>query len=468
LTINHLPDEVLLEIFDSYRQGIDPESYDHQWRRENVWFNLAHVCRRWRAVMFTSASRLDLGITIEPDTPRHIKAILSGPLPIFIYYRFVFRKLMGSALWRMRTALKHHDRVREINFRGGWADFNKFFKKTNCTFPVLESLVLSFEDGYEPKIPDTFLGGPDLSYLPLRRLQLERVSLACVSRLLLSATALTDLTLQIDTAFSPSHETSLLACLQGMHFLRRLDLQTSYFLEIPQRPPTPKDIVSLPKLTCFRYFGNIVCLDILAAGLSAPSLQDVDIDFPVELPIVHLSRLINEIEEHYHAVHVTFHGWGFHLSLLTQSEYIDHCEPHLKLGSVPTHRSRPPGSILGMTGVLSARLTTVEELRISFDGADANVWEDFIPWRRFLLQFPGVKALRTEGANNFYIARIFLQDHEELDGDPAFLPALEEIELGRNSMSAHESERGPELAAFKSFVSARQQEGRPVNVFFSA
>ena len=74
LTINHLPDEMLLEIFDSYRQITD--QYDHQWRKKHVWFNLTHVCRKWRAIMFASSSRLDLGITVGPQKPGHIKTIL--------------------------------------------------------------------------------------------------------------------------------------------------------------------------------------------------------------------------------------------------------------------------------------------------------------------------------------------------------------------------------------------------------
>jgi hypothetical protein len=452
---------VLLEIFDSYRQGAD--SYDHQWRWKIVWVNLAHVCRRWRAVVFASSSRLDLGITVGHTKPRHIKTILSGPLPIFIYYRFVYRQLIGSALWRMRAALKHHDRVREINFRGRGEHFDKLFKETNCAFPVLESLVLT--SACERELPDTFLGGPDLSYLQLRRLQLEHFSLASISRFLLSVTTLTDLSLQIDTALGLSPETFLLVCLKGMHLLRRLDL--SIFSESPSQHSTPKDIVPLSKLTCFRYRGDVEYLDTLAAGLSAPSLQDVDINFYVlaQLPIAHLSRFIDEIEEHYHAVHVTFQKWGFRLSLLTQSECINHCKPHFNLGA---DLSDPPISIIGMSRSLPTRLTTVEELRVTFDKADADFWEDFIPWRRFLQQFPGVKVLRTEGANNYHIARTLLQDNEEPDGDLDFLPSLEEIELGTNSSLTPESQHGPELAAFEPFISVRQQAGRPVRVFLGA
>ncbi|KAH9994203.1 hypothetical protein BJV77DRAFT_1066840 [Russula vinacea] len=436
-TIDYLPDEVLLEIFDSYRQGVD--SYYHQWRQEIVWVNLAHVCRKWRAVMFASSSRLDLGITVGNTKPRHIKTVLSGPLSIFFFYRSVYGQLSGSALWRMRAALKHRDRVCEINFRGCQPAYDQFFKETNCAFPVLESLDL-FDYGLE--LPDTFLGGPDLSYLPLRRLKLGRVSLASISRFLLSVTALTDLSLLLNTAFSPSPQKSLLA-----------------FATFNSQRYCP----SL-KINFFPLQGRYGSLDHLVAGLSAPSLQDVCIDFYVEPHVAHLSRFIDEIEEHYYAVHVTFRGWDFRLSLLTQSEYINHCKPHFTLGAVPID---PPISIMGMSRPLSTRFTTVEELRVTFNKEDVRVWEDSIPWRGFLQQFPRLKALRTEGANDYHIARTLLQDHEEPD-DLALLPALEEIELSKGSLLSPESQRGSELAAFGPFVSARQQAGRPVKVFFGA
>jgi hypothetical protein len=399
---------------------------------------------------------LDLSITVGPEKPGHIKAILSGPFPILVNYKGMYRDITGSALWRMRAALKQHrDRVREIAFEGTRANFDKFFAVTNCAFPVLESLVLRFRYGDEPKLPDTFLRGPNLSDLHLRRLTLNHFSLASVSGLLLSATALTDLFLIIDTAFSTSPEASLLACLQGMPYLRRLDLSISS--ESPSQPSTPQDIIPLPKLTRFRYDGHSVFLDALVAGLSAPSLRDVNIRFVdvIRLPMVHLLRFINEIEERYHAAHVTFQHF-YHLWVLTQSEYISHCEPRFALRSP----SGSPESLMRMGSVLSTRLTIVEDLSVSF----YETAEDYIPWRRFYQQFPSVKALRTGGVYNYCIARTLHQDDGEPD-DLAFLPALEEIDLGENSLS-FEGEGGSQLAAFQPFVSARQQAGRPVKVFF--
>ena len=62
------------------------------------------------------------------------------------------------------------------------------------------------------------------------------------------------------------------------------------------------------------------------------------------------------------------------------------------------------------------------------------------------------------------MARTLRQDNGEPD-DPAFLPALEEIELYTCSMTDNIQPES-QLAAFQPFVSERQQAGRPVEAFF--
>ncbi|KAF8477655.1 hypothetical protein DFH94DRAFT_846052 [Russula ochroleuca] len=245
-----------------------------------------------------------------------------------------------------------------------------------------------------------------------------------------------------------------------MPCLHSLDLSLIFDpVDSPSQPPTTKDIVSLSKLTRFRYIGTSIVLDTLAAGLSAPSLRDVKIKFvdAIRPPIVHLPRFINEIEERYKTVYAAFLEWEFHLTLQDQSEFISHCEPRFELDSP----NRSPESLIQMSCVLSTRLADVEDLRITFD---TTTDEEDIPWRKFYHQFPSVKVLRTEGAKSICcIARTLHQNYEEPD-DLAFFPALEEIDLGKNPF--YESRRGPQLAAFEPFVSARQQTGRPVKVFF--
>ena len=463
--INHLPDELLLMIFDSYRQIINPYPYDSLWKKKHGWFNLAHVCRKWRAIMFASSSRLQLGISAKPENigDINLKTVLSDPLPIFINFKNTNKDITSSALRSMRAALKRHrGRVGEIAFEGVSAKFNEYFKRfskvTKCTFPALESLSMDFGYRDAPNLINTFLQEPDLSDLPLRRLRLRGVSFASISGLLSTSTSLTDLYLLTDFALSLSSEMLLVACLQGMSCLRRLSLFfPSRPLESPLQPSTPKkDTVLLSNLTRFMYSGPSVLLNALTAGISAPSLRDFNIQFldAIWPPIVHLPRYIDEMETDYDTVHVAFLDGNFRLWFLNQSEPIYPC---FELGSCPKDF---PESIIRVSTAISTRLSAAENLFIVFDKTAA---EEYVPWRWFLQQFPSVKILRTEGENNYCIARSLLQGHEEPDDDPALLPALEEIELC-NSLATNEIQRESELAAFEPFVYARQQAGRPVNI----
>jgi hypothetical protein len=179
-------------------------------------------------------------------------------------------------------------------------------------------------------------------------------------------------------------------------------------------------------------------------------------------PILHLPRFINEIKEHYHAIHVGFEEYHFLLSLLTHSEYVSQSKPRFSFGPVWKDN---PDSIMQISGKLSTRLITIDDLRVTFNGTDANHW-DFIPWRRFLLQFSSVKTLRTEGQNNYLVGRALFRDLERPDDLLALFPALEEIELGKDKLRTQESQRRDQLAVFEPLVSARQQAGRTVKVFF--
>jgi hypothetical protein len=431
-----------------------------------VWLNLAHVCREWRAVMFGSTSRLDLGITVRPMTPDDIETILSGPWQLFInFYGDLDGEMTDSALWHIRAALKRPDRVRDIFFAGPSEWFDEFFRAANCPLPKLESLVLCSSYDEELKIPDTFLGGPDQSNLHLQYLGLKRVSLTSIYKFLRSTSALTDLDLRIDTSFGTSPETSLLACLQGLPVLYRLVLViSSSLLESPPQPSTLVDIVTLSKLKYLRYIGQSVFLDAIAAGLSAPFLQDLFMDFSDEIlsHIVHLPRFINETEKHYHGVDVTLHDEYFSLRLLTESEYTnDNCYNWLscKFRLVPGLSTK----LMRMSGALSTKLTTVEELRISFFWTAAE--DDDIPCHRFFLQFPRVKVLHVVGITLNRIARTLLQGHvehyEHADGR-AFFPALEELELGGGSLERlFESE----LAISNPYISTLRQAGRTFKVY---
>jgi hypothetical protein len=214
-------------------------------------------------------------------------------------------------------------------------------------------------------------------------------------------------------------------------------------------------------------------LEALVAGLSAPYLQEIRMEFRVILsPIVHLTRFINETEEHFQVVHVTFHEHVFHLSFQTQSGNTCICDT-LTLSSIIPEWS--PESVTRLCGALSTKLSAVEELRVTF-GFAMMAAEDCILWRRFYEQFPGVKVVRIDGAmsvkasvvkeNYNFLAPTFLRNRERPGAALAFFPALEEIQLGKGMLWTPGSHSKTKLGVFRPFVSARQRAGHPVRISF--
>jgi hypothetical protein len=125
---------------------------------------------------------------------------------------------------------------------------------------------------------------------------------------LLSATALTDLTLVIDTPFGPTPETSLLACLQVMPRLLSLDLTLlarPIDSDTPSESSTPEDTVILEypeevvihsKLKHFHFTGDSRILKDFTRWLRTPSLEyrkfhGIGPDFSLLLD--------NDIQEHF-------------------------------------------------------------------------------------------------------------------------------------------------------------------------
>ena len=118
-----------------------------------------------------------------------------------------------------------------------------------------------------------------------------------------------------------------------------------------------------------------------------------------------------------------------------------------------------PESITRLSGALSTKLTTVEKLHVFF--GTAWVSEDYTLWRRLYQQFPSVKALRTEGTDNIYHMGCTLRRDHGQSIDCAILPALEEIDLGKESLIRKGQSH---LATIQEFAFASQQAGRPVKV----
>ena len=417
--------------------------------------------------MFASSSRLDINIVVGPKRPGNIKTILSGHLPIIIDYWHLHgpKDASHSALWRMRAALKHRDRVREISLQGRGNFFRKFIRATSYHFPALESLIISFRYGLrEPDIPATFLRGPGQSDLPvsLRSLELDGASLASISGLLstLSATALTDLKLTFTSHFDSSQGSSFLAWLQGMQCLRSLCLVTPNRLrDYQSQHSTPKDIVPLSNLTYFRYSGSTAFLNDLMSGLSTPSLQDARFKPCFKSPFLYLSWAIDDVREEFSSVRVTFvqgQDIGFRFLASSHSEKIDRIKPSFTLNvhclqNLIDDGSRP-----------STKLAMTEELTLIFPLQHITPWRNVSSLREFLRQFCSAKVLRV----NRFLQEVGLY----LQQDEGIMPVLEEIEVSISRFTDDSDEEYQRraaftLAAFEPLVSTRERAGRIIKVY---
>lgn len=184
-------------------------------------------------------------------------------------------------------------------------------------------------------------------------------------------------------------------------------------------------------------------------------------------PFPYILRSINDIEEDFYAYRVIHDGKYFRLDFFTHSEYIGHHSPRFTLRSILRYEL-----IWQVSSVFPEKLVTVQDLSVVLDGIDHEDQEDemyFFPWRRFLSQFPRLKALHLEGVNCLRIASVL---HEDVGGPLAF-SSLEEIGICPSSESHTYDERrrsqytstSEQVAIFQPFVSARQQAGFPVKVF---
>ncbi|KAH9990663.1 hypothetical protein BJV74DRAFT_987796, partial [Russula compacta] len=73
LTINKIPDETRLEIFDSYRKHFTNDQ--SLWNRRPKWFKLIHVCRKWRRIVLASSTHPSKPKRLVPCLPHSSVAI---------------------------------------------------------------------------------------------------------------------------------------------------------------------------------------------------------------------------------------------------------------------------------------------------------------------------------------------------------------------------------------------------------
>ncbi|KAI9462656.1 hypothetical protein F5148DRAFT_215906 [Russula earlei] len=286
VTVNTLPDDVLVEIFDLYVDDWEIGT--------NGWHTLVHVCQRWRHVVCASQSRLNLRLWYTGKRPMSEMLDVWPVLPVEISH--------GSDLstsWEnVAVALEseHRHRICGIDLwdipTSEWERFSAAMQK-----PFSELTYLEFRVGNitPMSLPDSFLGG---SAPLLRQLKLVHCSFPGIPKLLLSSKQLVALDLWFipnSGYISPQDLVTALSVLSRLKYLH-LGFRSPRYPASRPRPPLTRSV--LPALIELTFKGVHEYLEDLVAQIEAPRLRTLEIIFFMDIDFVlpQLHRLINQVE----------------------------------------------------------------------------------------------------------------------------------------------------------------------------
>ena len=274
VTINDLPDDVLLGIFNLYVVEYQyPGFIDFGTKREiESWQSLVHVCRRWRGLVFASPRRLNLRLC----TSTTVSLDVWPPLPLLIQ-----GGVYGSSADNVLAELEHSDRIRQIqiNFDGytTW-EIEKLWTAMQVPFPELASLDLSSNDlSNVPVFPDSFFGG---SASHLRYFTLFSIPFPGIPKLLISAAHLVRLSLMnipYSGYISPEAMATCLSALTSLEFLQLGFESPQSCPDLESQRPFPPNRFILPTLTKFWFKGVNEYLEEFVARLDAPQVYVISI-----------------------------------------------------------------------------------------------------------------------------------------------------------------------------------------------
>ena len=281
VSIDVLPNDILLEIFD-FRVGPDrPRRFLYVKKEIEAWQTLVHVCRRWRTVVFGSPLRLNLALVCTAETPVRDTLDVWPPLPLVIRYSGYYgtdSNYTTEGVDNIIAVLERSDRVCEIDLMDvPNSHLEDLLVAVQKPFPVLTHLRLNSDRG--PVIPDSCLGG---SAPHLHAIWLESIPFPGLSKLLLSATRLVDLQLwniPHSGYISPEAMATALSTLTCLGSLTLVFQSPHSWPDQESRHPPPLTRSVLPVLTNFAFKGVSDYLEYFVAIIDAPQLNRLYMTF---------------------------------------------------------------------------------------------------------------------------------------------------------------------------------------------
>ena len=416
VTIDNLPDDVLLAIFDFYVVPLqDLYFFDGLYdtiRKKWSWHSLVHVCRRWRSLVFASPRRLNLRLCCMTKTPARSTLDVWPALPLLILGD-VSELLVDNVV----AELEHSDRIHQISLRcHTTSQIEKLWTAMRAPFPELVTLNLSMSVGrsyYGPVLPDSILGGSAPS---LRFFALDSVPFPGLPGLLLSTTHLVVLLLYDIPHSGYISPEALATSLSMLTSLETLLLEFESPLSCPdqenRRSPPPTRSV-LPALTDFSFKGVNEYLEELVARIDTPQLfqseatffNDIDFDISELIRFASRSSTFKAPNEAY----VAFGILTASVKLRRQASNVEYFEVKISCKESGWQLS----SLAQISTASLPLLSTTENLYIYERVGSQLDWKngiENIEWLELLLPFTAVK--------NLYLSKQFA---------PRIAPTLQEM-----------------------------------------
>lgn len=451
VTINVLPDDTLLEIFNFYLVE-EP--------RTEKWHTLVHVCRRWRSVVFASPRRLDLRILCKAST--EVKALHIWPiLPINVW--------ASPATWEsvdnIVSALGHSDRIYQVlldNLPNSLSE--RIATVMQVPFPALTELRLcaSTSDKTVSVFSEGFLGG---SAPRLQSCKLSGIPIPRIWKILSSANHLIYLRLEDIPHSGYISPEAMVAALSAAPNLKELELGFQSPRSRPDRRsllPPPLTRITLPALTHFRFCGISEYIEYLLSLIDVPLLRHANISFFNQLvfdtPHLHAFFARTKMFEAHKRASMVFDKHGVHLKLDPGSSWQFSCALRISCTKLDWQLS-------SMAQICSSSLPPFSTL------GRLDIREDFFPphwqdddventqWLDLLRPFTALTNLHLVKD----LARLVAPALQELatgglGNVTEVLPMLQNLVIDRIHPSS------PIQEAVLKFTSARQLSGHPVAV----
>ncbi|KAI9467408.1 hypothetical protein BJY52DRAFT_67305 [Lactarius psammicola] len=464
-TINTLPDEVLLEVFDQYRSvRTGNRSGSQGW-----WYTLVHICRRWRRLVFASSVRLNLQLRCTFGTPVDDMISHSPPFPLVLDYGpRILKTWTAEDELGLLLASQHLSRVSEIVLSAPESTLGKLTTSMTEAAPRLETLSIHSQTS-EIVLPKHFLegGAPHL-----RHLILTGAALSPLRPLLSSATSLVSLVLEripSSAYFSPDN---LVTQIRTMPLLQILSIS---FLSTVPRPGFGGERflpigqvarIELPGLTQLIYRGVSAYIEALLSRIRSPRIEDVDIALfnQLTLDVPHTCEFVRELESFRPTrARIDFAEASVHIIVSAPQSTTS---PDVFLSVSCTRLDFQVAATAQICGGLSATLLLAEELVLGFHhgGALSEEWRGEVDpglWRGLLAPFRRVGTLRVHVALVADVERALRPDPEDQPLGEPLLPELRELVLLHGS---DEKALKSASAALSAFVDERNDAGHPVKI----